>query len=111
MQPLNVVFPIQRLVDALVAEDFLQAVSYSFHPERVTAEQIEHTLLNYPGRITKPPFSAYQGIEVYEYYDGSGAMLEFFLWVDGEPSDLMIQVNAICSDGEWYYTLWDIYVP
>jgi hypothetical protein len=48
---------------------------------------------------------------VYEYDDGSGYMLEFFLWVHQEPSDLIIKIDAIQADNELYYTLWDILVP
>lgn len=113
MLPPDIIFPIQRVVAALVAENFQQAAGFSFHSERVTAAELGQTLLDYPGpgRLTTPPLSAYQDIEVYEYDDGSGAMLEFFLWADGEPSDLQIKIDATCSDGEWYYTLWDIHVP
>jgi hypothetical protein len=65
----------------------------------------------YPGQLTTPPASAYEAIDVYEYDDGSGYMLEFFLWVDQEPSDLIIKIDAIQADNELYYTLWDILVP
>ena len=111
MLPPDPVLPLTRFVEALVAGDFAQAVAFSFHRDRLTAEEIAQAIREYPGRLTLPPDSAYQAMEVYEYNNGSGAMLDFFLWVDGEPSDLMIQVNAAYSDGDWYYTLWDILVP
>jgi hypothetical protein len=38
-------------------------------------------------------------------------MLEFFLWVDQEPSDLKIKIDAIQAGNELHYTLWDIFVP
>jgi hypothetical protein len=98
-------------VNALVAEDFAQAVAFSFHRDRLTAEQMAQAIHDYPGRLTLPPNSAYQVMEVYEHDNGSGAILDFFLWVDGEPSELMIQINATYSDGDWHYTLWDILVP
>jgi hypothetical protein len=50
-------------------------------------------------------------MDVYKYDDGSGYMLEFFLWVDHEPSDLLVKVEAIQVDDKLYYTLWDILVP
>ena len=111
MLPADPILPIERIVNALVAENYAQAVAFSFHLDRLTADQIAQAIHHYPGRLTLPPSSAYQEIEVHEYDDGSGALLEFFLWADGEPSDLMIQVNATYSDGDWYYTLWDILVP
>jgi hypothetical protein len=100
---------IKLYVDLLVAGDYQGVIEQSFHQERQQAAWIAEAISLYPGQLTTPPISAYEALDVYEYDDGSGYNLEFFLWVDQEPSDLIILVDAKWGDNELHYTFWDIY--
>jgi hypothetical protein len=50
-------------------------------------------------------------MNVYKYDDGSDYMLKFFLWVDYEPSDLLIKVDTTHVGNKLHYTLWDVLMP
>lgn len=102
---------IKLYVDLLVAGNYQGVIDQSFHHERQQAAWIAEAISLYPGQLTTPPISAYKAIDVYEYDDGSGYTLEFFLWVEQEPSELMIRVVAQWVDNELHYTFWDILVP
>jgi hypothetical protein len=110
MQQPDFRLPIEYFVNLLVAGDYQAAVDQSFHQDRLQASGIAEAIHPYPGRLTTPPASAYRVMQVYKYDDGSGYMLAFFLWVDQEPSDLMIKIDAVQADNEFHYTLWDMLV-
>jgi hypothetical protein len=103
--------PVKHFVELLIAEDYQAVIEHSFHKECLQALWLAEAIHSYPGQLTTPPVSAYEAMDVYKYDDGSGYMLEFFLWVDHEPSDLLVKVEAIQVDDKLYYTLWDILVP
>jgi len=111
MQQPDFSLPIQQFVSLLVAEDYQAVVKMSYQKDRLQAVWIAEAIHLYPGQLTLPPATAYDTMDVYEYEDGSGYLVEFFLWVDQEPSDLMIQVEARWADNKLHYTFWDILVP
>jgi hypothetical protein len=111
MQQPDFSLPVKYFVDLLVAGDYQAVIEQSFHKERPQALWIAAAIHAYPGQLTTPPVSAYEAMDVYKYDDGSGYMIEFFLWVDHEPSDLLVKVDATQVGNKLYYTLWDILVP
>ncbi|UOQ73437.1 DUF7668 domain-containing protein [Hymenobacter cellulosilyticus] len=111
MNPIDFTQPVKQFVDKLVDGEYDAAVKLSFNTGRLNATHVAEAIRLYPGQLTHPPVNAYDAIEVYEYYDGTGYMLEFFLWVDEAPSELMIKVDARWADTQLNCTLFDIYVP
>ncbi|RSK40945.1 DUF7668 domain-containing protein [Hymenobacter perfusus] len=109
MQPIDFTFPVKRFVDLLLAENYQAVIEQSFHKDRLQAVDIEEAIRLFPGCLTAPPISAYETLDVYKYDNGSGYMLEFFLWIDQEQSDLIITIDAIWSDNELHYSFWNIY--
>ncbi|GAB3244766.1 hypothetical protein GCM10027346_42710 [Hymenobacter seoulensis] len=63
----------------------------------------------FPGHLAASPISANKTLDVYEYDNGSEYMVEFFLWIDLEPSDLIVKIDATWADNELHYTFWDVY--
>ena len=109
MQPVDFTFPVKRFVDLLLTENYQAVIEQSFHQDRLQATDIAEAIRLFPGHLTVPPLSAYDTLDVYEYDNGSGYMLEFFLWIDQEPSDLIIKVDATWANNELHYTFWDVY--
>lgn len=103
--------PIKRFVEQLVAGNYQAVIDMSFVKERLNASDIVNEIKSYPGQITSPPDSAYEGIQVYPYVDESGYIITFALWFDHEESDLEIRVDVAKVEGDLRFTLWDMLVP
>lgn len=101
--------PIREFVKQLVAKNYQKVVDLSFN-KILNAEWIEKEIKDYLGRITIPPDSAYQDIEVNPYNDGSGYWVNFPLWFNDESSDLELIIDVKKSDGKLYFSLEDIHV-
>lgn len=110
MQQPDFNLPVKHFVELLVAGDYQAVIEQSFHKERLQVLWIAEAIHSYPGQLTTPPVSAYEEMDMYKYDDGSGYMLELFLGVDYEPSNLLIKVDAIQADNKLHYTLWDILI-
>ncbi|GGE94035.1 DUF7668 domain-containing protein [Hymenobacter cavernae] len=111
MQQTDFSLPIQQFVSLLVAADYQAVVEMSHQKDRQQAVWIADAIHLYPGQLTLPPVTAYDTMDVYGYDDGSGYLMEFFLWVDQKPSDLIIRVDARWANNQLHYTFWDILVP
>ncbi|TGE26557.1 DUF7668 domain-containing protein [Hymenobacter metallicola] len=111
MNSINFTQPVKQFVDKLVDGEYDAAVKLSFDKGRLSAPLVAEAIRLYPGHLTHPPAHAYDALEVYKYDDGTGYMLEFFLWIDQEPSELMIRIDARWADTDLNYTLFDIFVP
>lgn len=102
--------PVKEFVEQLVSGNYQALIEMSFDKERLNADDIAREIKSYPGRLTPPPASAYQNIEVIPFYDGTGYSLAFYLWRDGEQSDQEIDILANRIDDKLHFTLWDVLV-
>lgn len=80
--------------------------------KRITADEIEEAISEYGGEVTFPPVEAFDKIHVYEYDDDKDeVMVESYLWIDGEESDLTLSCEIVeYADGVVYFSLDDIHV-
>jgi hypothetical protein len=90
---------VKNLVILLVNHNFSSIEKNGFLG-RLTKEEVETAISEYPGKISMPPDDAYQDIVVYDIYDknNEARKVEFDLWYDGEVSDLTLSLNI--SKGE-----------
>lgn len=67
---------------------------------RLTKEEVERAISDYPGRISKPPAESYQDIVIYDVYDeaSEARKVEFDLWYEGEVSDLTLSLDVYTGD-------------
>ena len=67
---------------------------------RVSEEDIKRVLKEYGGCISTIPNEAFQtsAFRIYRYHDNSGLKIDLDLWVNGERSDLTLQIE-VKTDG------------
>jgi len=86
---------LQNLVFLLVSSKYSEIVGRGENG-RLSVDEIETAINDYPGKLTAPPNEAYDSAFVYEVYDktSEARKVEFDLWYDNEPSDLTLSVDV-----------------
>ena len=94
---------IKNLVTLMVNADY-DKILIRKENGRLSKEEIETALTNYPGIITMPPDFAYSSIDIYEIYDEKtqARNIEFDLWYDNKVSDLTLEAAVHKKDTDEY---------
>lgn len=93
MQRDNILSLLQECVEMLVDRKFA-AIESAGMSGRLTTEEIQGALDDYPGTLTLPLTESYQGAHVYELCPEGWRNVEFELWYDGEVSDLTLSARV-----------------
>jgi hypothetical protein len=90
---------IADVVHALVSREYGQLAADG-RAGRLSAEELETAVRQYPGALVSLPEEAWALVEVYPLDDGTGVVLEVPMWTAEEGrSDLTLQLTASERDG------------
>ncbi|MGG7666646.1 DUF7668 domain-containing protein [Dyadobacter sp. BHUBP1] len=101
---------LQEIVELLLKKKYDDLCNMSV-VKRVTASMISEEINSYPGELTPPPDSSYTDFDVYPVDSSKSFIVDFFLWFDGEKSDLMINILFDESTPDLQFSVWDLLVP
>ncbi|QKM57853.1 DUF7668 domain-containing protein [Burkholderia glumae] len=85
---------VSEIVSLLAREDF-DALDRRGALATGSKESLKNVVADYlrgARRLSMPPYSMYDGLDVYETRDPKRRRVDFDLWVDGERSDLTAQI-------------------
>lgn len=99
---------LESIVSNLMAGNY-EAIIEASAIKRCSAEDIRNELSTYPGVMTDPPVSAYEGLLVIDIEDSNEQLVHFDLWFDGDKADL--QILVLVDEILGNYSFWDILVP
>ncbi|WP_400192966.1 hypothetical protein [Hymenobacter sp. B81] len=105
----NLEATLDYIVANLVAGNYQRLLVESqvrrMEPEDIQAAIAEH------GQLTLPPAKGKKEVYVTEVRGSNEVHIDYFLWVDGSLSDLMVRIVAYQPLSEGKFSLWDIYAP
>lgn len=100
---------VRTVVALLVDKQYNTIVEKSFH-KRVTADEIQYEIDDYPGVISNPPDSAYNNLLMFPVEGSDSVLVDFYLWFDNNQSELMVVIEIFTND-TGVFSFWDILVP
>lgn len=100
---------LKEVVKNLVEGNYHKVIEES-KEKRGNPDDIKSEIMSYPGNISLPPDTAYEDYESYDVENKNEKIVDFYLWFDGEKSDLMIQI-LVYTNKKRAYSFWDILVP
>lgn len=95
----KIIASLTGLVDDLVTENY-QSILCDKRNGRLTEEEIKEAFVEYGGKLTKPPKTAYysNALRMYKLKDYPEYDIAFDLWIDGERSDLSLMCTVVVDE-------------
>ncbi|MDQ0638334.1 hypothetical protein QF042_001899 [Pedobacter sp. W3I1] len=91
---------VKNIVTLLVAEEF-DLLWLNDLDQRINIQEMREALSGY-GKMTMPPSSSFDEINVYSTNDPNEVRVDFDLWFDGMKSDLTLKCTINNSEQKQY---------
>ena len=105
----DIIIQIRDVVTSLVNKDYKKIIASEIS-KWLNEEQLHNAVEEFGGQLTHPPPDDFQKSYIYLVSGKDVARVDYDVWVDGQKSDLTVQLEVQIIRGKYEYSVEGLHV-